>query len=534
MKLKYLLSIGILLSGVWSSCSDDLNQYPTVEATNKTVYTSVDGYKAVLAKLYASFVLAGQEKGGGDADLSSNTGYDYMRLYYTMQEVPTDEMAYTWVEGDNLYNLSYLNWDDNDIWVSDMYYRIYYTITMCNEFLRNATDDAIAGFPAADQVSIKEYRAEARFIRALAYYHALDLYGNVPYIDETKEIGSDYFPAQYSQRQMFDYIESELKAISPELPDPSATEYDHASKAADWALMAKLYLNGEVYTGESHYNDCVTYCDSIIHLNEFSLESDYHHLFNADNNLRTNEIIFSFGVDATNAVSWGSSTYLVCGSVSSSNSNENPADYGVNSGWGSFRAKSNLTGLFSDLSGSTDSRGRFFTEGQTKTVQDLTDESQGYLFEKWTNLTDGGQTASNTSSDGVDTDLPVFRLADIYLSYAEAVLRGATNGTSGQALAYVNDVRERAYGGSDGNITAEDMTLPFILNERGRELYLEATRRTDLIRFNKLTGSNYLWAFKGGVEDGSGVDSKYKLFPIPSTELTANPNISQNSGYSSK
>ena len=360
MKKLIYLFFGVILTGLVISCTDELNQSSSVTETSEDVYSSVQGYKQVLAKLYASFVLAGQEEGGSDADLSTNTGYDYMRLYINMQEVPTDELAYTWVEGDDLYDLSYLSWDDNDIWVSDMYYHIYYTIALCNEFLRNATDDNITDFSESDQTKIRTYRAEARFIRALAYDHALDLYGNVPYIDESESAGGDYLPTQYTRQEMFDYIVSELKDISSSLTDPSNTEYDRASKAAAWTLLARLYLNGEVYTGTSHYDECVTYCDSILNLNYFSLEAADSLLFNADNNLRTNEIIFSFGVDATYSVSWGSTTYLVCGSVSSSNSYQDPADYGVASGWGSFRAKSTMTSLFSDLTGKTDSRGKFF------------------------------------------------------------------------------------------------------------------------------------------------------------------------------
>jgi starch-binding outer membrane protein, SusD/RagB family len=530
-KILYIICLGLIISTTWTSCTDDLNQYPSIEETSESVYTSAANYKMVLAKLYASFVLAGQEQGGGDADITdSNTGYDYMRVYINMQEVPTDEVVYTWAEGDKLYDLTYLSWDENDNWVSDMYYHIYYTIALCNEFIRNATDDKISGFSASDQKEIRAYRAEARFIRALAYYHALDLYGNVPYVDENDPVG-DYMPPQYSRTEIFEFIESELKDISGELTLPAATEYDRASRAAAWTLLAKLYLNGEVYTGTSYNDQCINYCDSIINLNYFSLESNYTHLFNADNNLRTNEIIFTFGIDATYSVSWGSTTYLVCGCVSGSNENQVAADYGVASGWGSIRAKGAFTSLFSDLTGATDTRAKFFTTGQTQSVTDITNQLTGYLYTKWTNLTDDGETASNTSSSGVNTDYPVFRLADVYLMYAEAILRGGTTGSSANALKYVNLVRERAYGGTSGDISSSDLTLDFILNERGRELYLECTRRTDLIRYDLFTSSDYVWEFKGGSQAGTGVDSKYNLYPIPATELSANSNIKQNENY---
>ena len=523
------LVVAVALSA--SSCIGDLDQYPVIEDTSKSVYTSVENYKMVLAKLYASYVISGQEKGGGNGDISgSNTGQDYMRVYVNMQEVPTDELAYTWGEGDKLYDLTYMNWDSNDNWASDMYYHIYYTVALCNEFLRNATEVAISGFSDGDKAQIRVFRAEARFLRALAYCHAIDLFGDVPFVDENDPVG-DYLPPQYTRSQLFGFVESELKDIEDILPAPAATEYGRASQAAAWALLARLYLNGEVYTGNVYYTECITYCNKVF-LGGFSLESDYAKLFNADNHLRTNEIIFAFNVDATHTMSWGATTYIICGSVSSSNSQQVPADYGVSSGWTSFRAKNGLTSKFTDLTGATDQRAMFFTDGQSAAVTNIDDEFTGYLFTKWTNLTDAGQAASNTAADGVSTDLPIFRLADVNLMFAEAVVRGGTGATRTEALAKVNDVRTRAYHGTPaGNIADGEMTLDFLLNERARELYLESVRRTDLIRFGKFTGSDYVWEFKGGTAAGSGVDAKYRLYPIPATELTANPNIKSTPGF---
>ena len=144
-----LLFAGTLFT---TSCLDDLNQYPHTETTSADVYTSAANYKAVLGKLYVSFVIAGQEKGGGDKDLDSNS----------------DEVFYTLLGGDIMIFLTYLSWDANDAWVSDTYYRIYYTIALCNEFLRNATDGQIEKFSESEQAEIRHYRAEARILRALA------------------------------------------------------------------------------------------------------------------------------------------------------------------------------------------------------------------------------------------------------------------------------------------------------------------------------------------------------------------------------
>jgi len=512
-----LLICGLL---TFSACTGDLDQMPNTETTSADVYTTAANYQAVLAKLYASYVIAGQQKGGGNADMSSNSGYDYMRCYINMQECGTDEMACTWLEGDKVKDLTYLSWDANDPWVEDTYYRIYQTIAYCNEFLRNATDNAISKFSDSDQATIKQYRSEARFLRALAYYHAMDLYRNIPFVTEKDQVGA-YTPPRYTSSQIFDYIESELKDIESTLPDHTTVTYGHASKAAAWTLLAKMYLNAKIYTGTEHYTDCITYCEKIIG-DGYSLDADYAKLFNADNDKRTDEIIFAFNVDANHTVSWGSTTYLVCGAVSNTSDYENPADYGVTSGWSMFRSRGELSGLFAD----GDKRAMFFTKGQTKMLDtSIDDPTAGYLVTKWTNLTDAGQAASNTGSSGVNTDFPVFRLADVYLMLAESVLRGGTGSSKAEALKYVNYIRERAYGSTKGDISESDLTIDFILNERGRELYWECTRRTDLIRFGKFTTNDYLWQWKGGVKAGQAVDDKYNIYPIPAAELSANPNL---------
>ncbi len=511
-----LLFAGTLFT---TSCLDDLNQYPHTETTSADVYTSAANYKAVLGKLYVSFVIAGQEKGGGDKDLDSNFGYDYMRCYFNMQECGTDEVVYTWLGGEKMSGLTYLSWDANDAWVSDTYYRIYYTIALCNEFLRNATDGQIEKFSESEQVEIRHYRAEARFLRALAYYHALDLYRNIPLVTENDPVGS-YLPPRYTATQMFEYLETELKDVDADLLDRTECEYGRACKQAAYALLARLYLNAEVYTGTAHWTDCITCCNEILKAG-YTLEGDYAKLFNADNHNRTNEIIYAFPVDATHTVSWGATTYIICGGVNNTSDTQVPADYGVSSGWGNFRLRGELPDLFSD----GDGRGMFYTEGQTKTIDVVENQSNGYLPEKWTNLTDAGEAASNSNDGGVNTDFPVFRLADVYLMLAEAVVRGGEGSSRSTALGYVNDLRRRAFGNDSGNITDGQLTADFILDERARELYLECVRRTDLIRYGKFTTSSYLWQWKGGVMNGQAVDNKYNIYPIPSTELTANPNL---------
>lgn len=527
---KYIYILSMCTAAMFAtSCIGDLDQYPHEDITSESVYTSLQNYKSVLGKIYVSMVTKGQEKDGNE-DLSSNRGEDYMRCYFNLQEVGTDEVAYTWLSGENLTDISNLSWDANAPWVADMYYRIYYNIALCNEFLRNATDEKISGFTESERNEIVHYRAETRFMRALFYYHAMDLFRNIPFVTENDPVGS-YIPPRYMAKDMFGYIESELKAIENDLLSKDECPYGRASKGAAYTLLAKLYLNAKTYISETRYNECVAACQSAIGQG-YSLEIDvnndytidcYRRLFNADNHLRTNEIIFTLPVDANTTVSWGSSTYMVCGAISQTSATQNPADYGVTKGWGSMRICETVSGLFDD----NDKRGGFYTIGQTPKVTSIEDASTGYLSTKWTNLTDNGEAASNTDQSGVNTDYPLFRLADVYLMYAEATARGG-NGDMTTAVGYVNALRERAFGDNSQDITETDLTennFRFFLDERARELYWECTRRTDLIRFNLFTTADYLWEFKGGVSDGTSVESKYNYYPIPSAELTANPNL---------
>ena len=562
MKLKnilYSMMLGTAVLTSATSCVSDLDQYPHTETTSKDVYTSLANYEAVLGKIYAAMVTSGQGKGGDNKDMESvlnnGSGFDYMRMFINMQECGTDEFASTWLTGEQTTGLTYLSWDANDAWVSDMYYRIYYNIALCNEFLRNANS---ASFSGADAEKMKEYKAEVRFMRALFYYHALDFYRNIPMVTENDPVGS-YIPPRYTPQQTFDYIESELKDCVGDMLPASTCPYGQASQGAAYTLLAKLYLNSEVYTGVAKYAECKEACEKVMDMG-YSLEDNYSKLFNADNDKRTNEIIFALPVSAEHTVSWGSSTYLVCGQVSMSNANQNVADYGVTAGWSEFRLRPEFVDKFTqtDIDGNGDKRCKFFTNGQSKDISSMTTETAGYLSEKWSNLKDDKTTASNTADAGVETDFPLFRLADVYLMYAECVVRskdandkpldwdpwnGGINindqtvieSRKKGAIYWINLLRERAYGKDENgnprgqvwkeNFSSKDAFLQFILDERARELYHEGYRRTDLIRYGQFTTNKYIWQWKGGTHDGQAVDSKYNIYPIPNTELTANPNL---------
>lgn len=524
---KFLVASFIVMSILMTSCLNDLDPKslgPRV-VTSANVYKTKADYKNGLAKLYASFAVSGQQGPAGDSDISGiDEGFGtYLRAYWNCQELPTDEAVISWND-QTIKDFHWHTWTPNDVFISAMYSRIMYTVAICNEFVRASS--------GSDDADIRKFHAEARFLRALAYYHALDLFGNPPFVTEADKPGS-YFPAQIKRADLFNYIESELIAIENELGDPKF-EYARADKGALWMLQAKLYLNAEVYVNQPKYTEAITALNKIFASGAYSLSSNadpdkaYRHNFVADNHTSP-EIIFPFTYDGQRTQTFGGMVYLIHGPISA---DMDPLGrFGVQNPWSGIRTTSAIVDLFDDISGDTDHRALFFTNGHSKEINDIGVFTDGYSTTKFRNRKLDGSLPDIPHPDFVDTDYPMFRLADAYLMYAEAVLRGGTGGSLSQALEYVNDIRERAYGDDSGNIDTSELTLSFILDERARELYWEGHRRTDLIRYGLFTGDDYLWPWKGNVKEGTGTESYRDLFPIPSADLVANPTLKQNTGY---
>lgn len=517
-----------------SGCMKKLDLTPTNDITADEVYKDVTGYKQALAKVYGAFALTGNAGGTGNADISSQIikdegNSDFLRLYWNLQELTTDESAWSWQNDAGIQGLKEMSWSSNNAIINGLYYRSFFQITVCNDFIRQCADDKVSsrGITGTDADDIKKYKAEARFIRAYQYWVLMDMFGNPPFVDENSPVATG-LPPQIERKDLFTYIESELKAIESDLADAKTNEYGRADKAAAWALLARMYLNAEVYTGTAKYTEAITYCNKVIAAG-YSLHDNYRELTLADNNLNTDENIFTIAYDGTYTQNWGGTTYLAHGPAAVPGSIS-----GTSGSWGGLRHTQQFVSLFPDPSGNTDVRAQFYTAGQNLIMADLYTSTDGYSSSKFRNLTRTGDPAPHADPAGnfADIDFPLFRFAEIYLVYAEAVLRGGSGGNISTALTYINDLRTRAYdGSSSGNITESKLTLDFILDERGRELYYEAQRRTDLIRYDKFTTSSYLWAWKGGAADGAAVDSKYNIFPIPSSDLSSNPYLKQNPGY---
>lgn len=522
---RITLIAAALLTSAAVGCTD-LTVEPKSTVTSANIFTDSSSYRAFLAKLYAGLGVTGQQGPAGNGDIQGiDEGFSqYIRLYWQMEELPTDEAVIAWNDA-GVQELNTQLWSSSNQFLGAMYSRIFFQVSLANEFLRQTTDAQLTarGASAALKTRVQQYRAEARFLRALSYWHGIDLFGNIPLVTETSPIGSTP-PKQATRAEVFAYVESELKAIRSQLPPAGTAEYGRADQGAVDMLLAKLYMNAKVYIGQDRYADALAAVSNVINSGAYSLDPNYRHIFQADNNTSP-EIIFAVPQDGLHTQSYGGTTFLVHASVGGS---MNPSNYGIDFGWWGLRVRPEVVGLFPGGPTGPDKRASvFYTQGQSLDINNLTSFTDGYAAPKYENITSTG--AQGQRKDFPDTDYPMFRLGDAYLMYAEAVLRGG-GGSRAQALSYVNALRTRAYGDTSGNITDAQLTLDFILDERARELLWEGQRRMDLIRYGKFTDAG-IWEWKGGVKAGKVTESFRNLYPLPASELLANPNLKQNAGY---
>ncbi len=529
--LILIVSVG-LISVSFTSCKKVLDLKPTNGVTVDVAYSTPEGYRQGFAKLYGAFALTGNGGPSGQPDIDpviiDEGNSDFLRMFWNVQELSTDEAipnaSWNGNTDAGLHDFHNMNWAAGNPMLKGLYIRSAYQILLCNEFIRQCSDENLSrrGIPAKSIDTIKNYIPEARFLRAFQYWVLMDCFGNPAFATENDLIGSG-LPRRITRAELFSYIESELKELATKLPAPR-TAYGRADQAAANALLARIYLNAEVYTGTARYNDAVDYSKRVIDAG-YSLETNYNWLFLNDNYQCTNEFIFTINYDGEKSQNFGGTNYIVW---AGSNSDVGINTVGVN-GWGGNRTTKNLPDLFPDFTGSIDKRASFFTTNRSKEIVDRV--SDGYAVTKFKNINRDGSLGFQLKDLGVGIDMPLFRLAEQYLIYAEAVKRGG-NGQEALALSYFNKIRERAYGNTDGNLTSSSsLTTDLILDERAREFYWECFRRTDLIRYKKFTEGTYLWPWKGNIPSGTGVASHYNLFPIPAPELSTNTNLVQNPGY---
>ena len=515
-KIKYILSV-LVLGATVSSCVWDLNVTPIDPNANTAdkALVSEAAFEQFLSGVYLGFATSGYYGANGSASISGLDGgaSQYIRGLYHHNELTTDESVCGWND-QTIKNFHWMNWTTDDTFIYAFYSRIFMQVGMANEFIREAKASSL------EFAKKQQYIDEARVLRALAYYHAIDNFGNVPFADETAVVGVN--PDQISRADLYAWLETELKDLvsNSALPEKSGTVYGHANKSVAKFLLAKLYLNAEVYTGSPAYDKCAQVLTDLmddgysLHTTSKGTYNAYQELFLADNDRCTDEIIFPIEQDGVNTTSYGATNYLIFASTGGA---MDPDEMGISSGWGGLRMTPEFYRKFS----SDDARALFYTDTQVADIDDIGEFSNGMAFRKFRNRTsDGGY---GKESGFVDTDFPMMRYADVLLMAAECQLRGAN--VSG-AIAGFNAVRERA-----GLPRIANPTLQDILDERGRELYQECWRRNDLIRFGMFTSGQYLWQWKGNVKEGTSVDDYRALFPIPDSDRLANTKLQQNPGY---
>ncbi len=507
---KYLIIGSLALSLGATSCVGDLDVTPDDPNTKLTLSTK-DEYLGVLARAYGGLVLEGGisvEDGGAGT---------YMRQLFNQEELPSDNaiVGYNWNDS-GIQEMGFAIPGKDNHWGYEMYSRINYQIGLCNEFLRTI-DKGSTFFTDAE---IKQMKAECRVLRDLSYYHMIDIFGRGPWTDESSLVGA--IPPTYDRTQLFNAVVSDLKDAVPNLPPAASQEYGRVSREAGYMLLAKLYLNAEVYTGTGMWKECADACKEVLSTG-IQLAREYKYLFCATNDkyVGNGEILWAVP-QGPNCTCWGGTAYLAIGAYQS---DIDKSRYGYAGGnpWNGPRIRPELSRSLS----SNDKR-RLIYEGSFQedltNIDDWTADGCGFMSIKYVNTDESDYFNENgtmqcMAENQTDIDFPVFRLADTYLMLAECELHGVPC----DGIDYYNKVRTRAGLAPVGTYTADDL-----LKERQCELYWECHRRSDLIRFGKYTGSTYNWQWKGGVQEGTALAATRALMPVPAQfEAT----LGQNPGY---
>ncbi len=541
MKKLSLYIAGLFAAFALASCVGDLDVTP-INPQQTMTYDS----DAIFNKIYASFSLTGQQGPSDDGDIEDidEGSSSFYRMAWYLNEFTTDEAHWVWASDAGVPDLLHNAYGASNDFSMGMYYRLYFTITLCNFFLEQEADNT-------DAESLMK-QAEVRFIRALNYYYVMDLYGNAAFVTQVgAELG-----AYYTRQEFYDFIESELLDIEGDMAEAGANTYGRADKVAVWNLLARLYLNAEVYTGTAQWSNAMTYAEKVINNGYYKLLttgathptsgeefSAYQLLFLGDNdtNGAQYEAILPAICDGDETASYGASTFLVLGCYGSTE--EAAAPSGTDCSWGKCtRVRRNLLDQFygSDASGNSmapqgydiatmvaaanDDRALFIGADYTPDIADESDSYAGFSCVKFRSYrSDGGSRSSNLSMS--DSDIALMRVAEAYLTYAEASTR--LNGANSDAKAKIDALRNRANATVKSSYSLDD-----ICSEWSKEFWFEGRRRMDLVRFGYYGGqSSYKWEWMGGTYAGAQFNSNKNIFAIPENDLANNSNLVQNPGY---
>ena len=496
-----------LLFGM-TSCTKDLDVTPK----DPNMDTQVN-YEGLFNKCYATIAMAGNGGANGDCDIDGIDGgtSGYIRQMWNSNELPTDEAINGWGD-DGIEQSCFNTYDESHPMLNGYFARLTTSITYCNQYLAVASDhDATM-------------TAEVRFLRALHYYLLMDAFGRVPFAES---LGT---PVIYSRQEIYDWLIKELtENVEPNLSEAKAKKstdagYGRVDKAAAWLLLSRIYLNAEVYTGQSEWAKAAEYAkrvmDSSYRLNTTSVNgwSAYQMLFMGDNGETdaAYEAIFPILQDGKLTTSWGTSLFLSAGCFDSdmhANPNNPEATNGVSSQvWGGNRTRPQL------IQAIFDGAGRELNNLDRATFKN------GYAVAKFINFKTDGSAGHDATF--MDTDFFLFRVAEAYLTYAEATARQNGGAATADGIQAINAIRGRAHAAQRTGYSLND-----ILDEWAREFYFEGRRRVDLIRFNQFGGNTeYTWQWKGGTYAGRNFEAYRNIYAIPAAQLPAYNN-EQNPGY---
>ena len=541
-----------------TACVGDLDVTPI--DPNYKVIENAAAMDNLFNKCYATLAMAGNSDVDADVDVDGIDGgtSGFVRQMWNSNELTSDEAICAWGD-EGIPGFNSNTYDGSHPMLRGYYYRLYTAITFCNQYLAMAEE-----MEGADPVKV----AEVRFLRAMEYYLALDGFGgHIPFMKKFDSTGGSAPRGRikedgYDGYEIFDFIESELKDIEDKLATARVAAegqdgYGRVDQVAAWMLLARLYLNAEVYTGTPHWEEAKTYANKVIG-SAYHLFTDapvngysaYERLFMGNNgsNGAQVESIFSIIQDGATTVSWGCTLFL----IASTHDSNLPA-WGTSEAWGGNRALPQLVdkffpggkapektlpkdmvvaagddrALFSSASVSKDEKGKEVIKARTYSIDKIGTFTNGFAVTKFNNIYSDGSASHDAQF--VDTDFFFFRVAEAYLTYAEADARLNGGNATADGLKKINDVRARAH--ASALMTAN---LDTICDEWCREFYFEGRRRSDLIRFGYYGGNTpYTWTYKGSLDvyDGTPFPAWRNIFAIPTTDIVANKNLKQNTGY---
>ncbi|RFZ93991.1 RagB/SusD family nutrient uptake outer membrane protein [Mucilaginibacter conchicola] len=456
-------------------------------------------------------------------------------VHFALAEFPTDEAVATVKNGNGYENGTWIRfhqhtWTSREDFIKYEWSNLFQGIGYCNAFI-----DAIEGksFNFTLPLSKERMISEAKMMRALYYYWAMDEFGGVPVVEHVGEKS----PATTTRAEVFSFIEKEIKANIPNLVEKGDDKwYGHFTKTAAYALLAKLYLNAEVFSGTARWDDCITAANEVINSGKYSLAANWSDPFLIDNEGST-ENIFVVPFDQNYAPGFNGAQQQLPGALKDK--------YGFTDyPWGKIVTQESFFNLYN----ANDKRinqwlvgpqfydngdivwGWYDQDGQQLVIDPKIDKlnnptggyGQGVRNVKYQVIQPG---ASGPTSSNMNNDLVVLRLADIMMAKAEAIMRKAGGAANGEAVTLVNNVRARSFdSGAAGSVyTTATLTLNELLNERGREFAYEMKRREDMIRFGKFEDASW--------EKPADANKNKELYPIPFDIVTANPALKQNPGY---